>query len=176
MSEYVFAMNSKSNSQPKPRSGKSKKPTSKPLTDRGRVSRAFAALRRKGYSAQTDFFCCRPCGWNAVPDDQADKAVFYDACQRESVFEDSRTLSYPLWLSWSGDPAEIINTIAAHRLIAHWSGDPDHCIAVLTQKFIDSMKPGDPLLDDIYKKYRGDEKKEGKEDPNSGRVGQQWDR
>jgi hypothetical protein len=111
-----------------------------------------------------DFACCKSCGWAAIPDERKDKVVFYDGQDEEAAFDESPTLSYALWLNWSGDPTEIMKALIAEGLIADWNGDPGQCIAVLTQELIDSLPPDDPLSDDIRGKSRGVSEEEEEDD------------
>jgi hypothetical protein len=66
------------------------------------LKKAFKELRRRGYFARANFWCCQSCGLAAIPDAKARKYVFYHAQDNDSINE--RGICH---LSWAGDPDEI---------------------------------------------------------------------
>ena len=63
-----------------------------------RINNAFKELRKRGYFARQNFMCCQTCGWAGVPDNKADKAVFYHAQDKEHLEKTGK-----LYLAWAGD-------------------------------------------------------------------------
>ena len=91
-----------------------------------RLTAAFEQLRLKGYAAFENHWCCSSCGWSAIPDEQADRAVFYHS-QDYNQFVETRTG----YLVWSGDGQEICNTLTEAGLRVEWNGSPDTRILVI---------------------------------------------
>jgi hypothetical protein len=91
-----------------------------------KINNAFRSLRKKGYFARQNFWCCNTCGWHAVPDNQADKVVFY----HEQAADDLKDTG-ECWLSWSGDANEIIKTFETAGVPASWDGDVNKKIKIV---------------------------------------------
>ena len=91
-----------------------------------KINQAFRALRSKGYFAKQNFLCCNSCGWHAIPDDQAKKAVFYHAQAADDLKKDGEC-----WLSWSGDGNEIVKVFQDAGVTANWNGDSDQKIQII---------------------------------------------
>lgn len=87
------------------------------MTIQEKITSAFKELRKLGYFARQNFWCCQTCGWSAVPEKKADKAVFYHAQDKSDL--DERGYCY---LAWAGDGAEIVKTLEKHGLIISWNG------------------------------------------------------
>lgn len=47
------------------------------MTDREKITKAFKELRKKGWFARKNFWCCQSCGCAAIPTEYKDKFVFY---------------------------------------------------------------------------------------------------
>jgi Domain of unknown function (DUF6891) len=112
---------------------------SNPTSQAQRIAKAFAVLRKKGYFAEMHFQCCQSCGWAAVPDGQ-DKVVFYhdqdgfafgEQDGDEHGDNNRGTLVHPLYVAWSGDAEEIIETLSQQGLETEWDGSLDTRIAIL---------------------------------------------
>lgn len=69
------------------------------------IEPAFKALRKLGYFAAQDFYCCQSCGWAAIPEGQDEKAVFYHEQDAEHLKRGS------VCLAWSGNGSEIVKTL-----------------------------------------------------------------
>jgi len=78
---------------------------------------AFRALRKAGYFAKQNFWCCQSCAWYAVPEERADRVVFYHQQDRESL---SRSGS--VHLAWSGDGHEICRILNENGIETEWDG------------------------------------------------------
>jgi hypothetical protein len=72
---------------------------------RDKVRKAFVALRKRGFFARMNFWCCQTCGWAAVPEGR-DNVVFYHAQDKETMNKHG-----VLWLAWSGDGAAIVQEL-----------------------------------------------------------------
>jgi hypothetical protein len=90
-----------------------------------KLTKAFDELRKHGYFAKEDFWCCQTCGWAAIPDEQADKAVFYHNQDTERLQETGE-----LYLCWSGDGQEIKTILEAEGLTVEWDGTDNTRILV----------------------------------------------
>ena len=114
-------------------------PESKPASQAQSIAKAFAVLREKGYFAEMDFQCCQSCGWASVPEGQ-EKVVFYHDQDRFAFGEDCGeepndnhhgNLVHPLYIAWSGDAEEIIESLSQQGLETEWDGSPDTRIVIL---------------------------------------------
>jgi hypothetical protein len=65
---------------------------------RERLTIAFRALRKEGYTARQNFWCCQTCAWAALTEEQAERAVFYHHQDRDALNRTGRVM-----LAWSGD-------------------------------------------------------------------------
>ena len=81
------------------------------------VNDGFKKLNEAGYHALQDHMCCMSCGWANIPDDKADKAVFYHNQDTERFKESGR-----IYLTWSGDGNEIKSILESVGLIVTWDG------------------------------------------------------
>ena len=83
---------------------------------RSGLREAFKILRRRGYSAKANFWCCQSCGLRAIPD-EVRKYVFYHAQDNDSLNE--RGICH---LNWGGDGREIKLACEAVGLKVDWNG------------------------------------------------------
>jgi hypothetical protein len=81
------------------------------------IRKAFKELETHGYIALMDFQCCQSCGWNALGEEEAKKAVFYHNQDAEQLRE-----SQSLHLAWSGD-GHFITSILSKYVTVDWDGD-----------------------------------------------------
>ena len=86
---------------------------------------AFQALRKAGYFARMNFWCCQNCGWNAIPEERLDKVVFYHNQDNESLKEDGTC-----YVCWDGDPKEIINIFQENNIRTEWNGNRNSRILI----------------------------------------------
>jgi len=94
-------------------------------SEKPNLRRAFSDLRKAGYFARMNFWCCQSCGWAAVPDEKADKAVFYSNQDNEELKTKGRC-----FLTWDGDPKEIINILQENNIMTEWKGSPNSRILI----------------------------------------------
>lgn len=87
---------------------------------------AFRKLRKAGYFAKQNFFCCQSCGWAIMTDEQAEKAVFYHAQDNEDKKEGK-----PFHLAWAGDGNEICNILRESGLTVEWDGNDKKRIQII---------------------------------------------
>jgi hypothetical protein len=83
-----------------------------------KLTEAFKALRKQGYFARKNFWCCQSCAWSAMTEEQAVKAVFYHQQDARNLRDENGC-----YLAWSGDANEIVKTLQQHGLNVEWSGD-----------------------------------------------------
>ena len=98
------------------------------MTRDERINNAFKELRKLGYFARQNFMCCQTCGWAEVPDDKANRAVFYHRQDTEHFNRNGE-----LYLAWDGDGNEIIKTFQSVGLTTEWDGSSDTRIKVITK-------------------------------------------
>ncbi|MFZ2150528.1 MAG: hypothetical protein WAZ12_01880 [Candidatus Absconditicoccaceae bacterium] len=65
---------------------------------RSLITKAFKELRKNGYFARQNFWCCLTCGWSAIPDINKDKAVFINCGIMDHLREKKQA-----YIRWSGD-------------------------------------------------------------------------
>lgn len=78
---------------------------------------AFKKLRKLGYTAKQNFWCCQNCAWHAMTDEEAKKAVFYHNQDNADKLK-----GLPFHLAWSGDGNEIVDVLRAEGIQVKWSG------------------------------------------------------
>jgi len=94
-------------------------------TSKELINKAFRALRKEGYFARQNFWCCSGCGWAAMTDTQAKNAVFY---HRQDTTQYNRTGQ--LYLTWSGDGARIVAILKEAGLAVEWNGSESKRILI----------------------------------------------
>lgn len=99
------------------------------MNTKEKVNWAFKELRKKGYYARQNYWCCQTCAWNDVPDNRADKVVFYHRQDAEAW--DGKELSKDLYLAWQGDCKEIVQILNDCGLKTDHDGTNQHRIKVL---------------------------------------------
>ena len=91
-----------------------------------KLTLAFKALRKAGYFARQNFWCCQSCGWAAVPDG-TEKVVFFHKQDADDLRRTGR-----VHLAWSGDGVEICRILGEHGVRTEWNGSGDkRILAVL---------------------------------------------
>lgn len=89
------------------------------------LTKAFRALRKKGYFAKQNFMCCQSCGCAAIPEENEKKYVFYHSQDND----DLRQYGY-CYLAWSGDGKEIVETLEAEGIKVDWKGSNEKRIKI----------------------------------------------
>jgi len=89
------------------------------------ISKAFSELRKAGYFARQNYWCCQSCGWSAVPEGR-EKVVFY-----HSQDNDRKKAGQPFHLAWSGDGKEICDILNKNGITTEWDGDKSQRILIL---------------------------------------------
>lgn len=62
------------------------------------ITKAFKELRRNGYFAKQNFWCCSTCGWSEIPENNLNKAVFINC----GIMNDLRENGHA-YIRWAGD-------------------------------------------------------------------------
>lgn len=86
--------------------------------DKTKLTKAFKELRKQGYFARQNFWCCQTCGWAAMTDEESDKAVFYHAQDNDDLIEDGSC-----HLAWSGDGKLIADILTKNGVKVDWDGN-----------------------------------------------------
>jgi hypothetical protein len=77
---------------------------------RSRLATGFSNLRKRGYFAQQNFWCCQSCGCRAVPDENADQYAFYHDQDEDGLRQAEKLNNVDrigVYLAWSGNPKVI---------------------------------------------------------------------
>ena len=90
------------------------------------LTRAFGALRKKGYFARQNFWCCQSCGWAAIPAEKTGKVVFFHNQDNRDKIKGK-----PFMLAWAGDGQEIVDTLKEFGVETSWDGDSGKRIQVV---------------------------------------------
>ena len=98
-------------------------PKQKPLT------LAFKELRKLGYFARQNFWCCQSCAWSAMNDEEAKKTVFYHRQDAYNLKEDGNC-----YLAWSGNGKEIVSVFNKHGIETDWDESPNTRIKITIPK------------------------------------------
>lgn len=101
------------------------------MTTKQQVNNGFRLLRKAGYFAKQNFWCCRSCGLSAIPEDKSEKYVFYHNQDNDAWNRKSRTLDKKLYLAWNGDCEEICNILTSVGLSLEHHGGREKRIAIL---------------------------------------------
>ena len=96
-------------------------PKPKPV-GRAKISAAFRALRKKGWTAKMNFSCCSSCAWSELSEDhnEDDEIVFFHNQDNDRLKETGET-----WLSWSGDGRVLFDVLNDFELTPIWDGSKD---------------------------------------------------
>lgn len=86
---------------------------------------AFEELKDLGYFAKQNFACCQSCGWAAMSNEEAQKAVFYHGQDKDDLV--SKGYCY---LAWSGVGEEIVSVFNKHDIKTEWDGTTNNRIKI----------------------------------------------
>jgi hypothetical protein len=75
--------------------------------------------------------CCQSCGWSALSDEEAKKAVFY----HNQDYIDLKN-GDDLYLAWSGDGEFICDTLESFGMKVKWDGDNSDRIMVYSSSIV----------------------------------------
>ena len=81
------------------------------------VRKAFQILRKKGYFARMNFWCCQSCAWYAIPEELSKKVVFFHAQDNEDLNNKGH-----VFIAWAGNGQEIKDVFQSVCLNVVWSG------------------------------------------------------
>lgn len=90
-----------------------------------KISQAFRALRKKGYFAKQNFWCCQSCAWADVPKG-SDKVVFYHA----QDLQDLRKTG-DVYIAWSGDGNQIREEFERVGCTVQWDGSQEKRMKII---------------------------------------------
>jgi hypothetical protein len=89
------------------------------------ITEAFKELRKAGYFARKNFWCCQTCAWADVPDDKGKHAVFYHHQDNDRLEKTGRTM-----LAWSGNAKFICEVLTRHGLNVKHDGSENTRIEI----------------------------------------------
>ena len=73
---------------------------------KSKLNQGFANIRKEGYFAKQNFWCCQSCACAAIPDENAKAYVFYHQQDADGLRED-KSEDKGIYLAWAGDPMVI---------------------------------------------------------------------
>lgn len=88
----------------------------KPLKEK--LNRFFREMRKKGYTAKQNFWCCQNCAWNALSDKECEKVVFYHKQDNYNLNKNGS-----LCIAWNGDAKLIKSTAEECCINVEWTGE-----------------------------------------------------
>ena len=94
------------------------------MNKKANLNQAFKELRKLGYFARQDFWCCQSCAWAAVPVDKK-KVVFYHnqaAADLEKYGE--------CFLCWTGDRDEIAEVLERNGVLKTKPENESKCFEI----------------------------------------------
>jgi len=98
------------------------------MTTKQKITKAFRDLRKEGYFARQNFWCCQSCGWAAIPEEKSEKAVFYHRQDNEGFIKGD-----DLNLAWCGDGNLIKSILEKNELEVEWDGTNEKRIIVINK-------------------------------------------
>ena len=90
-----------------------------------KITAAFKELRKLGYYARQNYWCCQSCAWSDVPDEKSSKVVFYHNQDNDDLKRKGECM-----LAWAGDGNEIVSVLNKHGIKTEWSGSSDKRIQI----------------------------------------------
>lgn len=90
------------------------------------LAKAFRELRKHGYTAKMNWWCCQSCGWAGLTDEEAQKAVFFHAQDATH-----RRAGDNFCLAWHGDGAFIVSVLNENGVKTEWDGSSKQRITVI---------------------------------------------
>lgn len=102
------------------------------MNDKDRIRNAFKELRKMGYFARMNFWCCQSCACADIPESYNNKYVFYHHQDNASIDKFGNLHKNGMYLSHGegGNANEICEVIRKQGLDASWNGDLDTRILV----------------------------------------------
>lgn len=89
------------------------------------LNTAFRTLRKNGYFARQNFWCCSSCGCAAVPETHSETFAFYHRQDGQRLAKTGET-----YLTWAGDPAVIRFACESAGLVVEHDGSDRQRILV----------------------------------------------
>ena len=97
-----------------------------PRSSESKLSRAFKQLRKVGYFARQNFWCCQSCAWYDIEQKgKGEKAVFFHQQDNQQ-----RQRGVPFYLAWSGDGQEIVDVLRRNGIDVNWEGNENSRIQI----------------------------------------------
>ncbi len=99
------------------------------LSDKKRLNKAFAILRKNGYTAKQNVGCCGSCISSELQDQGvSDNYIF--TTKQDNDFDKKGNLISKHHLDWSGDGVFITKVMELHGFNVEWSGNNSYKIAI----------------------------------------------
>lgn len=90
-----------------------------------KLNKAFRELRKAGYVAKQNYWCCQSCAWASLSDEKNEYVVFYHKQDGDDLKEKGECR-----LAWSGDGYEIKRILEDNGVKVGWDGSDDQRIEI----------------------------------------------
>lgn len=107
-------------------------------TDKQVLNDVFRELRKKGFVARQNYWCCQSCAWSAVEseyDTNDDSNIVFYHNQDADAFENGNLESI-LYLAWQGDGETIRDTFEDYGFNVAWDGTKNKRIGILPRRTV----------------------------------------
>lgn len=89
------------------------------------LNKAFRELRKNGYFARQNFWCCQTCAWADIPNEKSKNVVFYHNQDNQDLKQNGEC-----FLSWNGDGKLITKILKNNNIKVDWNGNKSQRIKI----------------------------------------------
>lgn len=82
---------------------------------KSKINKFFDEMKKLGYTAKQNFWCCQSCAWNALSDKDCKRVVFYHNQDKDDI------PSGQLFISWNGTGKTIVDCAKSCGLVVVWN-------------------------------------------------------
>lgn len=112
--------------------------TTTTLTDKKAFNVVFKELRKEGFVARQNYWCCQSCAWSALDSDYEgltddSDIVFYHG-QDAEAFDGQHLKERGIYLAWSGNGNKIKEVFERHGFKVEWDGGEHTRIRILPRE------------------------------------------
>lgn len=97
------------------------------MSTKQQLNQAFRELRKAGYFARQNFWCCSSCACADIPQAYGNKFVFYHKQAGENLQHEGQC-----YLQWGmdGNAHEIVDILRKNGVQASWEGSENNAILI----------------------------------------------
>lgn len=105
------------------------------ISDKKVFNQMFKSLRKVGFIARQNYWCCQSCAWSAISDDYPhatddSNIVFYHNQDADS-FDRDGYLTSTIYLAWQGDGNKIKEMAEMFGYTVDWNGTENQRIGIV---------------------------------------------